>query len=121
MPNITNCLRCCGLYEESSSEYVNDPNRLCPACYRSGSGRQTREPELATLRADLAALNESRNADAVAYDCMRAQRDELLAACEAICAIEPAIEDMSEYMQGRDQGIAEAQFYARAAIAKAKG
>lgn len=41
MANITTCLRCTGLYEESSEERANAPDRRCPACYASGSGRIT--------------------------------------------------------------------------------
>lgn len=39
---------------------------------------------------------------------------------EEIMALEPS-EENTEFMQGRAQGIAEAQYFARAAIAKATG
>lgn len=35
MAHITTCTQCGKLYEESSEEYANEPNRLCLACWRS--------------------------------------------------------------------------------------
>jgi len=35
MPNITTCTRCGKLYEESSGERADEPDRLCTACWRA--------------------------------------------------------------------------------------
>lgn len=37
MANVTTCTNCAGLYEESSEEAANDPNRLCMHCFDKAS------------------------------------------------------------------------------------
>lgn len=34
MPCITTCAKCGKLYEESSDENANRPDRMCPPCWR---------------------------------------------------------------------------------------
>jgi len=39
MSAITTCSRCGDLYEESSEESANDPERLCSICFRDLHGK----------------------------------------------------------------------------------
>jgi hypothetical protein len=37
---ITTCSKCCHLYEAGSEEQANEPNRLCPRCFRIKKSRE---------------------------------------------------------------------------------